>query len=46
MSKVKKIRPKYGNLPEKLAEDAMPWKRVDLDMIGPYEVKAANGEFT
>jgi transposase InsO family protein len=44
--KYKKVRPKYGKLPEKLAEDAIPWKRVDLDMIGPYEVKAANGEFT
>jgi hypothetical protein len=31
---------------EKQAEDAKPWKRVDLDMIGPYEVKAANGNFT
>jgi hypothetical protein len=30
-------------LPEKQAEDAKPWKHVDLDMIGPYEVKAANG---
>jgi hypothetical protein len=33
-------------LPEKQAEDAKPWKRVDLDMIGPYDVKAANGTFT
>jgi hypothetical protein len=44
--KYKKVRPKYGKLPEKQAEDSIPWKRVDLDMIGPYEVKAANGEFT
>jgi hypothetical protein len=45
--KYKKVRPaKYGKLPEKQAEDAIPWKRVDLDMIGPYEVKAANGNFT
>jgi transposase InsO family protein len=44
--KYKKVRPKYGKLPEKQAEDAKPWKRVDLDMIGPYEVKAANGNFT
>jgi putative transposase len=44
--KYKKVRPKYGKLPEKQAEDAIPWKRVDLDMIGPYEVKAANGKFT
>jgi putative transposase len=44
--KYKKVRPKYGKLPEKQAEDAIPWKRVDLDMIGPYDVKAANGNFT
>jgi hypothetical protein len=44
--KYKRVRPKYGKLPEKQAEDAKPWKRVDLDMIGPYEVKAANGNFT
>jgi hypothetical protein len=44
--KYKKVRPKYGKLPEKKAEDAKPWKRVDLDMIGPYDVKAANGTFT
>jgi transposase InsO family protein len=44
--KYKKVRPKYGKLPEKQAEDAIPWKRVDLDMIGPYDVKATNGEFT
>jgi hypothetical protein len=44
--KYKKVRPKYGKLLEKQAEDAIPWKRVDLDMIGPYKVKAANGNFT
>jgi hypothetical protein len=44
--KYKKVRPKYGKLPEKQVEDAKPWKRVDLDMIGPYDVKAANGTFT
>jgi hypothetical protein len=43
--KYKKVRPK-GQLPEKQAKDAIPWKRVDLDMIGPYEVKAANSNFT
>jgi uracil-DNA glycosylase len=44
--KYKKVRPKYGKLPEKQAEDAKPWKRVDLDMIGPYKIIAANGNFT
>jgi hypothetical protein len=34
-----------ATLPEKQAEDAKPWKRVDLDMIGPYKVKATNGNF-
>jgi hypothetical protein len=24
----------------------IPWKRVDLDMIGPYKVQATNGKFT
>jgi hypothetical protein len=33
--KYKKVRLKYGKLPEKQAKDAKPWKRVDLDMIGP-----------
>jgi hypothetical protein len=44
--KYKKVWPKYGKLPEKQAKDAIPWKRVDLDMIGPYKVQAANGKFT
>jgi hypothetical protein len=44
--KYKKVLPKYAKLPEKQAEDAKPWKHVDIDMIGPYEVKAANGNFT
>jgi hypothetical protein len=29
MSEVQKVRPKYGKLPEKQAEDAKPWKHVD-----------------
>jgi hypothetical protein len=44
--KYKRVRPKYGKMPEKHAEDAIPWKRVDLDMIGPYDVQATNGKFT
>jgi hypothetical protein len=40
------VQPKYGKLPETHAEDAKPWKRVDLDMIGPYDVPAVNGKFT
>jgi hypothetical protein len=35
----KKQRKKYGHLPPKEAEDCIPWKRVNVDMIGPYTVK-------
>jgi hypothetical protein len=31
--KYKKVRPKYGKLPEKQAEDSKPCKRVDLDDV-------------
>ena len=34
----KKQRKKYGHLPPKDAE-ATPWKRVNVDLIGPYTVK-------
>jgi len=33
---------KYGHLPPKEAEDAVPWKRVNVDMIGPFTVRDAN----
>jgi hypothetical protein len=35
----KKVRKKYGDLPEKLAERPIAWKRVDIDIIGPLTVK-------
>lgn len=35
----KKQRKKYGKLPAKTAEDPVPWKRVNLDMVGPWTVK-------
>jgi transposase InsO family protein len=34
---------KYGHLPPKEAEDAEPWKRVNVDMIGPFSVKTPTG---
>ena len=42
----KKQRKKYGLLPLKKAEKSEPWNRVDVDMIGPWTVTAANGTFT
>ena len=36
--KCKKSTKKYGKLPAKEAEDAVPWKRVNVDMIGPLTV--------
>jgi hypothetical protein len=41
----KQTRKKYGELPLKQAEPAIPWNRVDIDMIGPLKVKAANGTY-
>jgi hypothetical protein len=35
----KKPRKQYGHLPVKTAEEAEPWKRVNVDMIGPLSVK-------
>jgi len=39
----KKQKKKYGHLPPKEAEDAIPWKRVNVDMIGPYKAKTPKG---
>jgi len=35
---------KYGKLPEKEAEAATPWNRVDLDMVGPLSVHTPDGK--
>ena len=35
----KKQRKSYGKLPTKTAEDPVPWKRVNLDMIGSWTVQ-------
>jgi hypothetical protein len=31
----KKVRNKYGDLPEKLAERPIAWNRVDFNLVGP-----------
>ena len=41
----KKQRKKYGLLPAKAAE-VIPWKRVNVDLVGPYTVKTKKGRFT
>ena len=38
----KKQRKEYGHLPPKEAE-TIPWKRVNVDMIGPYTVRTPKG---
>ena len=35
---------KHGLLPEKVAEPAIPWNRVNLDMIGPLKCHQPNGK--
>jgi hypothetical protein len=39
----KKVRKKYGDLPEKLAERPIDWNRVDVDLIDPLTVNSPNG---
>jgi hypothetical protein len=39
----KKVRNKYGDLPEKLAERLIAWNRVDVDLLGPLTVKTPSG---
>jgi hypothetical protein len=34
----KKQKKKYGHLPPKIAE-VIPWKRVNIDIVGPYTVR-------
>ena len=37
----KKQTKKYGHLPAKIAE-AQPWKKLCVDLVGPYKVRDAN----
>jgi hypothetical protein len=34
----KKVRKKYGDLPEKLTVRPIAWNRVDVDLIGPLTI--------
>jgi hypothetical protein len=38
----KKVRKKYGELPEKLAEIYISWNRVDVDLIGPLPINTSS----
>jgi hypothetical protein len=40
----KKQKKKYGKLPAKQAETT-PWKRVNVDLVGPYTVKTRKGKY-
>jgi hypothetical protein len=40
----KKVRKKYGDLPEKLAERPTAWTRVDVDLIGPLTINTPSGK--
>jgi hypothetical protein len=40
----KKVRKKYGDLPEKLVERPISWNRVDVDLIGPFTRKTQSGK--
>jgi hypothetical protein len=40
----KKVRKKYGELSEKLAERPIAWNRVDVDLIGPLTIKEQIGK--
>ena len=41
----KKVRNKYGKLLPKEAEHSEPWKRVNIDLIGPLTVKTPSGSY-
>jgi hypothetical protein len=40
----KKVRNKYGYLPEKLKERPIAWNRFDVDLIGPLTIKTPIGK--
>jgi hypothetical protein len=40
----KKVRNKYGELPEKLSERPIAWIRVDVDLIGPLTIQYPSGK--
>jgi hypothetical protein len=40
----KKVRKKYGDLPEKLAERPISGNRVDVDLSGPLTIHTPSGK--
>jgi hypothetical protein len=38
------VRKKYGELPEKLAEEPISWNRAAVDLIGPIKVNTPSGK--
>jgi hypothetical protein len=40
----KKVRKKYGDLPEKLPERPIAWNRVDVDLIGTLKINKPSGK--
>jgi hypothetical protein len=40
----KKVRNKHGELPEKLKERPIAWKRVYVALIGPLTIKTPSGK--
>jgi hypothetical protein len=40
----KKVRNKYGELPEKLSERHIAWNIVDVDLIGSLSIKISSGK--
>lgn len=41
----KKVQKKHGFIPAEEAEEAMPWKQVNVDLTGPWAIRAQNGAF-
>ena len=42
--RAKRTEKKYGKLPLKIAEDPIPWQRVNVDLIGPLSAKTPDGK--
>jgi hypothetical protein len=40
----KKVRNKYGDLPENLAERPISWNGVDVDLIGSLTIRTPSGK--
>jgi hypothetical protein len=40
----KKVRNKYGDLPEKMAKRSIAWNIIDVDLIGPLVIHTPGGK--